>query len=229
MSDSMLRAVDVSRVYGSGPTAVHACREVSLAVSAGELLVIKGPSGSGKTTLLNILGALDRPTSGQVYLDSAELSEMSERQLVYLRRNRIGYVFQSFGLIPILSAAENVEVPLRLLKVWPREREARVADLLAMVGLQDHADQRPYELSGGQQQRVAIARALACEPNLLIADEPTGQLDLQTGQAVMDLIRDLVHERGMTAVVATHDPALIDRADRVLELRDGRISYATAA
>jgi putative ABC transport system ATP-binding protein len=229
MSDITLRAVGVSRTYGSGRTEVHACREVDLEVARGELLVIKGPSGSGKTTLLNLLGALDRPTSGQVYLDNAELSEMSERQLVYIRRNRIGYIFQSFGLIPILSAAENVEVPLRLLNAWPRERDSRVAALLALVGLQDHADQRPYELSGGQQQRVAIARALACEPDLLIADEPTGQLDLETGRAVMDLIRDLVHERGMTAVVATHDPVLMDRADRVLELRDGRLDYATAA
>lgn len=229
MSDSVLRAVNVSRVYGSGRTAVHACREVSLAVSASELLAIKGPSGSGKTTLLNLLGAVDRPTSGYVYLDNAELSEMSERQLVYLRRNRIGYIFQSFGLIPILSVAENVEVPLRLVKVWPRERKARVAALLAMVGLHDCADQRPHELSGAQQQRAAFARALACEPDLLIADEPTGQLDLETGQAIMDLIRDLVHERGIAAVVATHDQALIDRADRVLELRDGRLGYATAA
>ena len=223
MADSTLRAVEVTRTYGSGLTEVHACRSVSLEVAAGELLVVKGPSGSGKTTLLNLVGGLDRPTSGQVFLDNAELSAMTENQLVYIRRRRIGYVFQSFGLVPILSAAENIEVPLRLLGTRPDVRGERVAELLAMVGLNGHAEQRPYELSGGQQQRVAIARALASEPDVLIADEPTGQLDLQTGRAVMDLIRDLVHERGMTAVVATHDPVLMDRADRVLELRDGRL------
>lgn len=227
MPDAVLRGADLWRVYGSGRTEVQACRGVSLRVEAGELLVIKGPSGSGKTTLLNLLGALDRPTSGQVFLDGVEISGWNDRRLVDIRRHRIGYVFQSFGLIPILSAAENVEVPLRLARVAPRERDARVRDLLSMVGLTEHAAQRPYELSGGQQQRVAIARALAAEPDVLIADEPTGQLDLETGQVVMDLLRDLVYERDMAAVVATHDAALIDRADRVLELRDGRLDYAT--
>ncbi|MFW6090228.1 MAG: ABC transporter ATP-binding protein [Actinomycetota bacterium] len=227
MADAVLRGADLWRAYGSGRTEVRACQGVSLQVGAGELLVVKGPSGSGKTTLLNLLGALDRPTSGQVFLDGAEISTWSERRLVDVRRHRIGYVFQSFGLIPILSAAENVEVPLRLARVTPRKRDARVRDLLAMVGLTEHAAQRPYELSGGQQQRVAIARALAAEPNVLIADEPTGQLDLETGKVVMDLIRGLVSERAMAAVVATHDTALIDRADRVLELRDGRLDYAT--
>ncbi len=229
MADTTLRAVGVTRTYGSGRTEVHACRDVSLEVAAGELLVIKGPSGSGKTTLLNLLGGLDRPTSGQVFLDNADLSAMSEKQLVYIRRRRIGYVFQSFGLVPILSAGENVEVPLRLLGTRPGVRDERVAELLDMVGLSGHAAQRPYELSGGQQQRVAIARSLASEPDVLIADEPTGQLDLQTGRAVMDLIRDLVHERGMTAVVATHDPVLMDRADRVLELRDGQLAEPAVA
>jgi putative ABC transport system ATP-binding protein len=223
---STLRAVEVSKVYGSGRTEVHACREVSLSVEPGELAVVKGPSGSGKTTLLNMLGALDQPSSGQVFLDGAEVSAMKESELIELRRHRIGYVFQSFGLIPILSAAENVEVPLRLAGTAPAERDARVAELLDMVGLGDHTAQRPYELSGGQQQRVAIARALACEPDVLIADEPTGQLDLQTGRVVMDLIRDLVHTRSMTAVVATHDPVLMDRADSVHELRDGQIAVA---
>ena len=229
MADTTLRAVDVTRTYGSGRTEVHACRAVGLEVAAGELLVIKGPSGSVKTTLLNLLGGLDRPTSGQVFLDNAELSAMTENQLVYIRRRRIGYVFQSFGLVPILSAAENIDVPLRLLGTRPGVRDERVAELLEMVGMRGHAEQRPYELSGGQQQRVAIARALATEPDILIADEPTGQLDLQTGRAVMDLIRDLVHQRGMTAVVATHDPVLMDVADRVLGLRDGRLAEPAVA
>ncbi|MGH8776889.1 MAG: ABC transporter ATP-binding protein [Jiangellaceae bacterium] len=227
MAEAMLRADSVTRIYGSGVTEVHACQDVSLSAGRGELLVVKGPSGSGKTTLLNMLGALDKPTSGRVYLSGQELSAMSEKQLVKIRRRRIGYVFQSFGLIPILSAAENVEIPLRLLNVAPSKRQARVSELLARVGLSGHEEQRPYELSGGQQQRVAIARALASSPQVLIADEPTGQLDSQTGRQVMDLIRALVAERAMTAVVATHDPVLLDLADRVVELHDGRI-YATA-
>src|SRR5690606_38664844 len=200
MSEATLRAINLRRIYGAGSTAVHACNDVSLDASPGELLVVKGPSGSGKTTLLNMLGALDRPTSGHVLLDGDDISTMTERELVDIRRYRIGYVFQSFGLISVLSAAENVEIPLRLAGVSPDDRSARVHRLLELVGLSGHREQRPYELSGGQQQRVALARALACDPDLLIADEPTGQLDSQTGQVVMDLIRDLVHERGMSAV-----------------------------
>ena len=159
-------------------------------------------------------------------LGADDISAMTERELVGVRRHRIGYAFQSFGLISVLSVAENVEIPLRLIGFPPEKRDARVRELLQLVGLAGHAEQRPYELSGGQQQRVALARALACDPDLLIADEPTGQLDSQTGQVVMDLIRDLVHERGMTAVLATHDPAIIDRADRVLEIRNGKIATA---
>lgn len=219
----VLRAVGVSRVFGSGTTAVHACTDIHLDVHSAELLVVQGPSGAGKTTLLNMLGGLDRPTSGQVFLGDLELSAMSEKQLVDIRRTEVGYVFQSFGLIPILSAAENVEIPLRLLDMDPRQRTERVRELLAVVGLEPHAEQRPYELSGGQQQRVGIARALAGDPRVLIADEPTAQLDTRTGAAVMSLVHDLVRDRGLTAVVATHDPALISLADRTLQLRDGRI------
>jgi putative ABC transport system ATP-binding protein len=202
---------------------VHACTDVSLHVDAGELLVVRGPSGSGKTTLLNLLGGLDNPTSGNVWVGGVDLTAMSEDELVSLRRHRLGYVFQSFGLIPVLSAAENVEVPLRIQGMDPREREARVTEMLELVGLGDHAAQRPYELSGGQQQRVGIARALAAGPQILLADEPTGQLDSGTAATVMDLIGELVHSQGVAAIVATHDPLLIDRADRVIELHDGRI------
>jgi putative ABC transport system ATP-binding protein len=197
---------------------------VSLVVPRGQLCVVRGRSGSGKTTLLNLLGGLDRPDGGTVLLGGRDLSALSEDELVEVRRRQVGYVFQSFGLLPILSAAENVGVPLRLVRADPAERERRVAELLDLVGLAAHAGQRPYEMSGGQQQRVAIARALASSPELLIADEPTGQLDSATGRSVMELIRSLVREQGVTAVVATHDPVLISLADRVLELSDGTIT-----
>ena len=220
----MIRVEGVSRTYGRGESAVHAVRDVSFTAAPGELVAIRGRSGAGKTTLLNIVGGLDRPTAGRVFLGEHEVSAASESTLLTLRRNLIGFVFQSFGLVPILSAAENVGVPMRLARVKPSEREQRVQVLLELVGLGGHAAQRPYELSGGQQQRVAVARALANDPPLLIADEPTGQLDSETGRSIMDLLRALVDARGMTALVATHDASLIDRADRVLTLRDGRLA-----
>ncbi len=218
-----MRVENVSRTYGRGRNAVHALRDVSFEAYAGELVAVQGRSGAGKTTLLNIVGGLDRPTGGRVWVDGHEVTAAGERELLALRRHTIGFVFQSFGLVPILSAAENVSVPMRLARVPAAEREQRVAMLLELVGLGGHAAQRPYELSGGQQQRVAIARALANEPRLLIADEPTGQLDSETGRAIMDLIRAVVRSRRVTALVATHDPALLDLADRVLQLRDGRL------
>ncbi|MGN9908195.1 ABC transporter ATP-binding protein [Phytohabitans sp. LJ34] len=214
----------VSRDFGSGGRVVHAVRDVSFAAGEGELVAIRGRSGAGKTTLLNLIGGLDRPTAGTVCVAGHDVTAAGEAELLSLRRGTIGFVFQSFGLIPILSAAENVGVPLRLAKVPPAEREQRVAMLLEMVGLGAHAAQRPYELSGGQQQRVAVARALANDPQLLIADEPTGQLDSETGRSIMDLLRALVRARGMTALVATHDASLIDMADRVLMLRDGALA-----
>ncbi|MGW4930066.1 ABC transporter ATP-binding protein [Agromyces sp. NPDC004153] len=224
-----LRAEAVSRVFETAGEAVHAVQDVSLEVRPGELLVVTGPSGAGKTTLLNLLGGLDRPTAGRVFLGDDELSALGEDELAAVRRDRLGYVFQSFGLIPVLSAAENVEVPLRLQRMAPGERDARVAESLELVGLGGHAAQRPYELSGGQQQRVGIARALAARPQLLLADEPTGQLDSGTAATVMDLIGELVHARGVAAVVTTHDAALVRRADRVLELHDGRTKAPSIA
>jgi putative ABC transport system ATP-binding protein len=221
----MIVQVDgVSRDFGSGGRVVHAVRDVSFTAGKGELVAIRGRSGAGKTTLLNLIGGLDRPTAGTVHVAGHDVTAAGEQELLSLRRGTIGFVFQSFGLIPILSAAENVGVPLRLAKVSPAEREERVSMLLEMVGLGAHAAQRPYELSGGQQQRVAVARALANDPQLLIADEPTGQLDSETGRSIMDLLRALVRARGMTALVATHDASLIDMADRVLVLRDGALA-----
>ncbi|MEU3663776.1 ABC transporter ATP-binding protein [Streptomyces sp. NPDC032940] len=223
VTETMVRVEDVHKSYGHGTAAVHALRGVSFEVPRGELVALKGRSGSGKTTLLNIVGGLDTPDAGRVAVDGRDLAELDEDGLLALRRDRVGFVFQSFGLIPILTAAENVGVPMRLRRAASREREERVELLLSLVGLADHAAQRPGEMSGGQQQRVAIARALANSPALLIADEPTGQLDAETGHAVMELLRAVVHSEQVTALVATHDATLLDLADRVLELRDGEI------
>ncbi|MCW6003087.1 ABC transporter ATP-binding protein [Micromonospora sp. CPCC 205371] len=219
----------LSRDFGAGKRVVHAVRDVSFTAEPGELVAVRGRSGAGKTTLLNLIGGLDRPTAGRVVVAGHDITAASEPELLELRRGTIGFVFQSFGLIPILSAAENVGVPLRLAKVPAAQRDERVTMLLELVGLGAHAGQRPYELSGGQQQRVAIARALANDPKLLIADEPTGQLDSETGRSIMNLLRALVRSHGMTALVATHDASLIDVADRVIQLRDGALLEPTPA
>ncbi|MET9385949.1 ABC transporter ATP-binding protein [Streptomyces sp. NPDC002928] len=224
VTETMVRVEDVRKSYGRGAAAVHALRGVSFEVPRGELVALKGRSGSGKTTLLNIVGGLDEPDTGRVTVDGLDLAELGEDGLLALRRDRVGFVFQSFGLIPILTAAENIGVPLRLRRADPREREERVELLLSLVGLAEHAAQRPGELSGGQRQRVAVARALANNPALLIADEPTGQLDAETGHAVMELLRAVVRSERVTALVATHDATLLDLADRVLELRDGEVA-----
>jgi putative ABC transport system ATP-binding protein len=214
----------VTRTYGSGPSTVHALREVSFDVAPGEMVALVGRSGSGKTTLLNLLGGLDRPDTGTVHVDGTEVTALDDDGLSRLRRDSVSYVFQSFGLIPALTAAENIGVPLRLRQVPVPERERRVELLLELVGLRDHALQRPAELSGGQQQRVAIARALAGSPRLLVADEPTGQLDAETGLSVMALLRAIVESEGVTAVVATHDAVMMSLADRVLTIADGQVS-----
>ena len=213
-----------SRTFGVGRTAVHAVEDVSFDVAPGELVALVGRSGSGKTTLLNLVGGLDRPDRGSVTVAGVEVTELDEAGLVRLRRDTVAFVFQTFGLIPVLTAAENVGIPLRLRGLPVSDRERRVALLLQLVGLADHAAQRPTELSGGQQQRVAIARALAASPRLLIADEPTGQLDVETGLSVMALIRAVVEAEGMTAIVSTHDPVMIALADRAVRLVDGRIA-----
>ncbi len=213
----------LNRDFPSGEGTIHAVRNIDLAVGRGQLLAVKGRSGSGKTTLLNLLGGLDRPTSGRVVVNGDEISSMKDDDLVEVRRRTIAFIFQSFGLVPILTAAENVEIPLRLVRAEPTARDRRVAELLDMVGLHDRARHRPYELSGGEQQRVAIARALANRPLLLLADEPTGQLDLETGHRIMSVLRSVVASEGVTAIVATHDQAMIDVADRIIELRDGEI------
>lgn len=214
----------VTRTFTRGGQEVHALRGVDLTVQPGTLVALHGRSGSGKTTLLNIIGGLDEPTSGAVRVCDTDLVAASRNERVALRRDRVAFVFQAFGLLPVLSAAENVEVPLRLHDLPAEERHARVGHLLSLVGLGHRAQHRPAELSGGEQQRVAVARALANEPELLVADEPTGQLDSGTGQRIMDLLRSLVDEAGLAMVVATHDATLLADADIVWELRDGQLA-----
>jgi putative ABC transport system ATP-binding protein len=223
---TMVEVRDVTRTYGSGPTATSALRGVTFSIGEGKLIALRGRSGSGKTTLLNVVGGLDKPDGGSIAVAGQDVTAMGERDRMRLRRETVAYIFQSFGLLPVLSAAENVGVPLRISGVEPRKREERVALMLSIVGLGDHARQRPGELSGGQQQRVAIARALATKPALLLADEPTGQLDQETGKQIMRLLRTVVRSEGVTALVATHDPSLIDIADSVLDLADGKIAAA---
>jgi putative ABC transport system ATP-binding protein len=213
----------LSHDYVTSVHTVHALRDVNLTIERGEMVAVRGRSGSGKTTLLNLVGGLDRPTAGTVEVDGGHVSAMGEGDLVRFRRRKVGFVFQSFGLIPILTAAENLEIPLRMIETEPGARRDRVDVLLDLVGLSERAEHRPHELSGGEQQRIGIARALANSPSLLLADEPTGQLDSKTGRSIMNLIRSVVRSEGATAVVATHDPALIDLADRVIDLLDGKI------
>jgi putative ABC transport system ATP-binding protein len=223
MAETLVELEAVSKFYRLGAAQVHALLEVTIALPAGELCVVHGRSGSGKTTLLNMIGGLDRPSAGRVTVDGREVSSLPEETLVEYRQELVGFVFQSFGLIPILTATENVEIPLRLRRLEPGARAERVRDLLRLVDLSDRANHRPQELSGGEQQRVAIARALANEPRLLIADEPTAQLDSQRGQTIMAVLRRLVDERGVSVIVATHDPLLIGMGDLVVELRDGAV------
>lgn len=223
MSD-LIRLEAVSRRFTLGGTEVAALDRVSLRVAEGEYLAVMGPSGSGKSTLLNVLGLLDRPDEGQYWLGGEDIATLSEPALAQLRGHRIGFVFQSFHLIPRLTARENVELPLMLCGVLPAERHRRSQQLLEELGLENRADHRPAELSGGQRQRVAIARAMAMAPRLILADEPTGNLDSRSGEEVITLLEGLNREQGITLVVVTHDPRLGERAGRRISMDDGRIS-----
>ncbi|MCE9956433.1 ABC transporter ATP-binding protein [Aeromonas rivipollensis] len=223
MSD-LIRLEAVSRRFTLGGTEVAALEHVSLRVAEGEYLAVMGPSGSGKSTLLNVLGLLDRPDEGQYWLGGQDIATLSEPALAQLRGHRIGFVFQSFHLIPRLTARENVELPLMLCGVLPAERHRRSQQLLGELGLDNRADHRPAELSGGQRQRVAIARAMAMAPRLILADEPTGNLDSRSGEEVITLLEGLNREQGITLMVVTHDPRLGERAGRRISMDDGRIS-----
>jgi len=217
------RARDLRKSYRLGETEIHALAGVDIEIARGELVAIAGASGSGKSTLLHLLGALDRPDGGTAEFDGADLAALSERESTLLRRRRLGFVFQSFHLVPVLTALENVEYPLWIDDVPAAERRRRALAMLDAVGLAGRAGHRPERLSGGERQRVAIARALVHDPVAVLADEPTGNLDSANGAAIFALLDALRRERGTTIVVATHEPALLERMPRTVELRDGRI------
>lgn len=209
------------RVFQLGGEQIHAVNDVNLEIIPHQMTAVIGRSGSGKTTLFNLVSGLDDPTDGEVIFDSLPMAELDYTARLQLRREKIGFVFQTFGLLPLLSAAENVSLPLRIGKLSHWEREAKVMEALEWVGLQERAGHRPYELSGGERQRVAIARALIIRPKLILADEPTGQLDSRTGQHILNLMRRLVQEHNTTLLVVTHDPMVMQEADIVHEMRDG--------
>ncbi len=221
----VVRAVALTRRYKMGDGFVDALRGVDLAVAHREFVALVGPSGSGKSTVLNLIGGLDQPTSGEVWINGTELSGSDERALTRHRRQHVGFVFQSFNLLPRLTAEENVAIPLMFSGVPEKERLARARGLLERVGLGPRLDHRPTQLSGGEQQRVAIARALVGQPALLLADEPTGNLDTTTGAEIMSLLKELNQERGLTLLVVTHDPEVAAFASRVVTLRDGRVEH----
>ena len=221
--ESIISTEDLSRVFGSGETAVTAVNAVNLEVPQGELMAVVGRSGSGKTTLLNLLSGLDRPTNGKVMFQGRDLATFSESDLVELRRHKIGFVFQSFGLMPLLSAQENVELPLHISGVSWRERRRRAMASLDLVGLGSRARHRPYELSGGEQQRVSIARALVTGPEAIFADEPTGELDTTTALSIGSILKDVVKESKATIIIATHDLTLAGICDSVIQIADGAL------
>jgi putative ABC transport system ATP-binding protein len=229
MNPIAVQAENLHKSYVLGATAVGALRGVDLAVRQGEFVALMGPSGCGKTTLLNLIGAIDVPSRGSLKVDDVALDQLSEDQLSDLRRDRIGFVFQFYNLLPTLSARENIELPMQLRKTAKPGQRERALWLLDRVGLKDRADHKPAELSGGEQQRVSIARALANEPALVLLDEPTGDLDTATGKEIMTLLRDLNAREKVTLVVATHDPLVAEASSRIVRLRDGKVESDTQA
>ncbi|MEW5884116.1 MAG: ABC transporter ATP-binding protein [Armatimonadota bacterium] len=222
--EPIVRTRDLVKEYRMGATIVTALSGVTLDIFRGDYVSIMGPSGSGKSTLFNMIGGLDKPTSGSVYINQVDIAQLSPHELAYMRCHTIGYIFQTFNLITVRTALENVTLPMLFAGVPADEADDRAARLLDLVGLEDRYHHRPTELSGGQQQRVAIARALANEPAILLADEPTGNLDLKTGQEIIRLLRGLNQERGVTVISATHDLKMVDVSDRIVHVRDGTVS-----
>ncbi len=229
MQDVVVSLSGVSKIYHQGQTEVPALREMTLQVQRGEFTALCGPSGSGKTTALNLIGALDRPTGGDIQIDGQSLSTMSKTKLSHLRRDRIGFVFQAYNLVPVLTAYENAEMVMALQGVPQVKRKQRVMALLQAVGLGGLEHRRPTEMSGGQQQRVAIARAIASEPAIILADEPTANVDSETAEKLLDLMQTLNREHGATFLFSTHDPRVMERARRLVKMKDGRVISDSAA
>jgi putative ABC transport system ATP-binding protein len=223
MSNNIIETQNLTKIYGSGSTAVTALDDVSFTVQAGQFVAVMGPSGCGKSTLLHLLGGLDRPTDGRVIIEGTPIADMSDDRLTELRRRKIGFVFQFFNLIPVLTAAENAALPITLDGIKPAEAKAKAAEWLTRFGLGDRLTSRPDQLSGGQQQRVAIARALVAEPALILADEPTGNVDTRAGDEIAGLLRQVAKEYGRTVVMVTHDPRIAAYSDRIIFLKDGRV------
>ena len=227
--NDLLKLINVSKSYVSETETVAPLKDINMDIYEGQFIAIVGRSGSGKTTLLNVMAGLDKPTSGEVLLHGANIALMDENSLTEVRRNKIGFIFQSFGLLPLLSAFENVELPLRISGVGHSERFEKTNNALDMVGLLPRSNHRPYELSGGEQQRVSIARAIVGNPPLILADEPTGELDSNNAKSIFGLFKDMVVTQGMTIIAATHDSSLLSMADQVKEIRDGSLYAASTS
>ena len=219
----IIRTLDVWKTYGEGEAATHALRGIDTLIYRGEFISVMGPSGSGKSTFFNMIGALDSPSKGRILIDEVDVAQLSAVELAFLRCRKIGYIFQSYNLIRYMTALENVTVPMAFAGVGPDEARRRGMDLLSLVGLEDRWQHRPIEMSGGQQQRVAIARSMCNQPKILLCDEPTANLDLKTGQAILDILQRINKQRGVTIVCSTHDHRLLNVSDRIMWVRDGKI------
>ncbi|MEA3457113.1 MAG: ABC transporter ATP-binding protein [Candidatus Thermoplasmatota archaeon] len=223
MAENVITTEDLSKTYGAGDIQVHALRDVSVNIKKGDYIAIIGPSGSGKSTFMNLLGCLDTPSSGKLYIEDINVSSLHDNQLSRIRREKIGFIFQKYNLIPTLSGLENIEIAMSFAGVKSRERSKRAEKLLGMVDLSNRSLHKPSELSGGEQQRVAIARALANNPSIILADEPTGNVDTKGGNKIMDILED-INDGGETIIVVTHDPNIAKRAHRILSIEDGVVS-----